>query len=292
MTETIASLRQLPLAKKREDPDAGVDIAALRALLSNRRVALLWDLDNVDFFAPASSAPLQLRRMQELVAAAGGRLALCRAYANYDTAQRLRGVLPLLERWRLMEVALVPDTDFAAPLRHLSERGVVTIAVSPHEPRRRTHAAMEPATHFRRLPLPSACWAALQWRAQPPAPVSAAEAAWLAERLQPPPTMMASTQPPHAPLQQMQQAEAAVVEARQVPGGWGDGTDLSAARSMACPQQEPEAAAPAPKGAAAAVPRGLVEFAREGHPCPGAATRLWLNPAFPGTPCVEKAFGG
>ena len=155
-----------------------------------------------------------------------------------------------------------------------------------------THAAMEPATHFRRLPLPSACWAALQWRAQPPAPVSAAEAAWLAERLQPPPTMMASTQPPHAPLQQMQQAEAAVVEARQVPGGWGDGTDLSAARSMACPQQEPEAAAPAPKGAAAAVPRGLVEFAREGHPCPGAATRLWLNPAFPGTPCVEKAFGG
>lgn len=35
---------------------------------------------------------------QELVAAAGGRLALCRAYANYDTAQRLRGETAVVYR--------------------------------------------------------------------------------------------------------------------------------------------------------------------------------------------------
>ncbi|KAG2450348.1 hypothetical protein HYH02_004853 [Chlamydomonas schloesseri] len=459
--------------------EPGFSLAALRALLSDRRVALLWDLDNVDFFAPASSAPLQLRRMQELVAAAGGRLAMCRAYANHDTAARLRGVLPLLERWGLMEVVLVPvradaadmrlvqdamafaaggaatavaasrssyedsssgsgseggstwggregrssgsgrvernssgtdamaggsgtdavaggkgadavaggsgtdamaggsgtdavaggsgtdavaggkgaedagllpavlcvsqDTDFAEPLRHLSERGVVTIAVSPHEPRRRTHAAMEPATYFRRLPLPSACCAAVQWRAQPPAPVSAAEAHWLAARLQAQaqaqpgaqaqaqPGVQAQAQPgaqaqvqPGAQAQALTQAQARKMPPHAIGGlqetqpqpanrsGTGsavglaaaqanllaagppklqalvelpvvqDGSRLGGARGEPCAEQE-AVGGPADADAPASLPRGLVEFVREGHPCPGVATRLWLNPAFTGS---------
>ncbi|GIL91712.1 hypothetical protein Vretifemale_19300 [Volvox reticuliferus] len=72
------------------------------------------------------------------------------------------------------------DTDFAQPLRYLSERGVRTVSVSPHNSRRRTHAAMEPGTYFRRLPLPSACWAALKWESVA-TPVTDTEASWLRE---------------------------------------------------------------------------------------------------------------
>ncbi|GLC33294.1 hypothetical protein PLESTB_000349700 [Pleodorina starrii] len=208
--------------------------AAFRGLLAGRRTAILWDLDNVDFFAPACSAPLQVRRLRALVTAAGGRLVLCRAYGNTDTVRRLAGILPLLEGCGLLGVEPVAvrrdaadlrlvedamefaeaeaaeaaeavthgsvdgpallcvsqDTDFAAPLRYLSERGVRTVAVSPHDPRRRTHAAMEPATYFRRLPLPTSCWAALKW--EPLAtPVTATEADWLQ-------MLLASVQEPDA----------------------------------------------------------------------------------------------
>ncbi|KAG2441091.1 hypothetical protein HXX76_003943 [Chlamydomonas incerta] len=203
------------------------------------------------------------------------------------------------------------DTDFAAPLRHLSERGVVTIAVSPHEPRRRTHAAMEPATYFRRLPLPSACWAALQWRAQPPAPVSAAEAAWLAARLQPPMPLPLPEHPPHAPLchpQQQQQQQQRRQQQQPENGLMNTSAEMLGrtpaepaalgAEALSCStacmeqaqEQVPEAGKPTAEGAGA-LPRGLVEFAREGHPCPGAATRLWLNLAFSGTSCLDKTAG-
>ncbi|GFR47238.1 hypothetical protein Agub_g8922 [Astrephomene gubernaculifera] len=186
--------------------------AALQTLLQGRPVALLWDLDNVAFFAPATSAPLQLYRMRTLISEAGGRLLACRGYANEDTADRFAGVLPLLEQAGLMAVRRVPvrrdaadvrlvedamafaathgsagaaivcvsqDTDFAQPLRHLSERGIRTLVASPHAPRRRTHAVMQPATYFARLPLPLACWAALKWEPLP-APVTAAEVEGLA----------------------------------------------------------------------------------------------------------------
>ncbi|GIL44371.1 hypothetical protein Vafri_1866 [Volvox africanus] len=79
------------------------------------------------------------------------------------------------------------DTDFAEPLRYLSERGVRTVAVSPHDPRRRTHAAMEPGTYFRRLPLPNACWAALKWEPVV-TPVTDSEASWLGEVIRSIPT--------------------------------------------------------------------------------------------------------
>ncbi|KXZ47915.1 hypothetical protein GPECTOR_32g528 [Gonium pectorale] len=149
-------------------------VSALRDLLAGRRVALLWDLDNVDFFAPAHTAPLQLQRIKALIAAAGAEeLALCRAYANTDTARRLAAVLPVLERCGLLavervaprpdaaDVAMVQDavefgathgslgavlcvsqdSDFASPMRYLSERGIITVAISPQTPRRKASPA-------------------------------------------------------------------------------------------------------------------------------------------------------
>ncbi|GIL44372.1 hypothetical protein Vafri_1866 [Volvox africanus] len=63
----------------------------LRNLLWNRRTAIFWDLDNVDFFAPSYSAPLQVRRLRALVDEAGAQLVVCRAYGNTDTVRRLAG---------------------------------------------------------------------------------------------------------------------------------------------------------------------------------------------------------
>ncbi|KAG2484908.1 hypothetical protein HYH03_016294 [Edaphochlamys debaryana] len=228
--------------------------AALTALLRGRRVALLWDVDNVDFWAPRDSAPLQLRRLRNLVERCGGRVEMCRTYGNQATARRLAGVLPLLPRCglaRAVVVAVRPDaadmelaadaeafalgsgcgsasesgsrsgsgsadpcaataaddsrrtaagaaaaagpggpggaavvvvsqdTDFALPLRRLSEAGVATLVLSPHRPTHKTHVIMEPATYFRRLPLPAACCMALKWEPLPAA-LTAEETAWAA----------------------------------------------------------------------------------------------------------------
>ncbi|EFJ44664.1 hypothetical protein VOLCADRAFT_106325 [Volvox carteri f. nagariensis] len=104
---------------------SALEAAQLRSILQDRRAALFWDLDNVDFFKPACSAPLQVHRLRTLVTEAGAQLLSCRAYGNTDTVRRLA------------VLCVSQDTDFASPLRYLSELGIPTLAISPHDPRRR-----------------------------------------------------------------------------------------------------------------------------------------------------------
>jgi hypothetical protein len=176
--------------------------------------------------------------------------------------------------------------------------------------RTQTHAAMEPASYFRRLPLPSASCAALQWRSAPPAPVSAAEAQWLASRLQQQageqvqvqvqPQQMVGEPPSHdttglrGPQQQLSNGSgfespvgstgtlAVGIEELQRVGAapmLQDGTGHVGAWEVPRAEQGTARWA-AGAGRGTPLPRGLEEFVREGHPCPGSATRLWLNPAF------------